>query len=212
MMVYRGYAAALKGSGHEKKIPVSAPGSRRGSMNSRRDSIASNQDVNADEKKDKDQSPAKDKEKDKDKAKNRSGLRKSLDFAIGGVGMNRSKSANNELKPEPSVPPPTSRPNRQVSQIMEESINGQGGAYQKKKPQPKDAVDEEQVPLTSDEEGEEECTDLILVVHGIGELVSTLVMTYCAKKNDDAQGQQLATTYEGFNFVYAVNMLRQVMK
>lgn len=30
--------------------------------------------------------------------------------------------------------------------------------------------------------------------------------------DDRFPGQQLATTYEGFNFVYATNMLRQVMK
>ncbi len=40
-----------------------------------------------------------------------------------------------------------------------------------------DALKEEQVPLTAEEEGAEECTDLILVIHGIG--------------------QQLATQYEG---------------
>lgn len=41
-------------------------------------------------------------------------------------------------------------------------------------------------------EGDTPCTDLILVVHGIG--------------------QQLASTYEAYNFVYAGNQLRQVLR
>ncbi|KAJ9112564.1 hypothetical protein QFC19_000581 [Naganishia cerealis] len=56
-----------------------------------------------------------------------------------------------------------------------------------------DALDEEQVPLANEEDDGTECTDLILVIHGIG--------------------QQLAMQgYEGFNFVYAANLLRQVMR
>jgi hypothetical protein len=43
-----------------------------------------------------------------------------------------------------------------------------------------------------DEEEETPCTDLILIVHGIG--------------------QQLATQYEAYNFVYAGNQLRQVIR
>jgi hypothetical protein len=56
-----------------------------------------------------------------------------------------------------------------------------------------DAMDEEQVPMANEEDDGTECTDLILVVHGIG--------------------QQLAMQgNEGFNFVYAANLLRQVMR
>ena len=162
--VYRGYSAAIRGSGHEKKHSVSAPGSRRGSTSSRRGSTSSNISAGNEEKKDKDKEA-----EPKDKSRAKSGLRKSLDFAIGTAGIKKARSDSNEhKKQELTVPPPQSRPKRQVSQIMEESLNGQGETYQKKKPQVRDALDEEQVPMTGDGDDEEECTDLILVIHGIG--------------------------------------------
>ncbi|KIS00050.1 phospholipase [Cryptococcus deuterogattii 2001/935-1] len=54
------------------------------------------------------------------------------------------------------------------------------------------AVEEENAPLVHDTEDSNPCTDLILVVHGIG--------------------QQLAAQYEAYNFVYAGNQLRQVLR
>lgn len=169
--VYRGYSAALRGSGHEKKLSASAPGSRRGSTSSRRGSTSSNISAGNEDKKDKDKDKeAEPKDKPKEKTKAKSGLRKSLDFAIGSAGLKKSQPPldNSEAKSDLLVPPPQPRPNRQVSQIMEESLNGQGETYQKKKPQVKDALDEEQIPMTADEDDAEECTDLILVIHGIG--------------------------------------------
>jgi len=118
----------------------------------------------------KDDKKEKDKETDKDKGRLKSGLRKSLEFAIGGAAMKRSPSDNTEQKMDSTVPPPSQqRPKGQVSQIMEESLSGQRETYQNKRPEGKDATDEEQVPLSADDEDDEECTDLILVVHGIGE-------------------------------------------
>lgn len=170
--VYRGYSAALRGSGHEKKLSASAPGSRRGSTSSRRGSTSSNISAGNEDKKDKDKDKDTDsKDKPKEKTKAKSGLRKSLDFAIGSAGLKKTQPPpdSNEVKSDLLVPPPQPRPNRQVSQIMEESLNGQGETYQKKKkPQVKDALDEEQIPMTADEDDAEECTDLILVIHGIG--------------------------------------------
>jgi len=127
--------------------------------------MTSNTSTGKDDKKEKD----KDADKDKDKGRFKSGLRKSLDFAIGGAAMKRSQSDSTEQKVESTVPPPSQqRPKGQVSQIMEESLSGQREAYQNKKPEGKDATEEEQVPLSADDEDDEECTDLILVVHGIG--------------------------------------------
>ncbi|WVQ64180.1 uncharacterized protein L199_002342 [Kwoniella botswanensis] len=56
----------------------------------------------------------------------------------------------------------------------------------------RDALEEENAPLVDAEEDDAPCTDLILVIHGIG--------------------QQLATQYEAYNFVYAGNQLRQVLR
>ncbi|OCF44923.1 phospholipase [Kwoniella heveanensis CBS 569] len=56
----------------------------------------------------------------------------------------------------------------------------------------RDALEEENAPLVDASEDDAPCTDLILVIHGIG--------------------QQLATQYEAYNFVYAGNQLRQVLR
>ncbi|WWC73239.1 uncharacterized protein I206_107205 [Kwoniella pini CBS 10737] len=56
----------------------------------------------------------------------------------------------------------------------------------------RNALEEENAPLVDSEEDDVPCTDLILVLHGIG--------------------QQLATQYEAYNFVYAGNQLRQVLR
>ncbi|WVW79053.1 hypothetical protein I302_101016 [Kwoniella bestiolae CBS 10118] len=56
----------------------------------------------------------------------------------------------------------------------------------------RDALEEENAPVVDAEEDDAPCTDLILVIHGIG--------------------QQLATQYEAYNFVYAGNQLRQVLR
>ncbi|WVF65714.1 hypothetical protein IAT40_000445 [Kwoniella sp. CBS 6097] len=56
----------------------------------------------------------------------------------------------------------------------------------------RDALEEENAPVVDASEDDVPCTDLILVIHGIG--------------------QQLATQYEAYNFVYAGNQLRQVLR
>ncbi|ODO01590.1 hypothetical protein I350_06410 [Cryptococcus amylolentus CBS 6273] len=59
-------------------------------------------------------------------------------------------------------------------------------------PDDRRAREEENAPLIHDTEDYSPCTDLILVVHGIG--------------------QQLAAQYEAYNFVYAGNQLRQSLR
>nr|ADE10037.1 unknown [Tremella fuciformis] len=54
------------------------------------------------------------------------------------------------------------------------------------------ALEEENAPVVDSDEDDPPCTDLILVIHGIG--------------------QQLATQYESYNFVYAANQLRQLLR
>jgi hypothetical protein len=56
----------------------------------------------------------------------------------------------------------------------------------------KKALEEANAPVIHAQNDDEPCTDLILVVHGIG--------------------QNLATQYESFNFIYASNQLRQVLR
>ncbi|KAK8843436.1 hypothetical protein IAR55_007093 [Kwoniella newhampshirensis] len=56
----------------------------------------------------------------------------------------------------------------------------------------RNAIEEENAPLVDSSEDDTPCTDLILVIHGIG--------------------QQLAAVYEAYNFVYAGNQLRQVVR
>lgn len=56
----------------------------------------------------------------------------------------------------------------------------------------KKALEEANAPVIHARNEDQPCTDLILVVHGIG--------------------QSLATQYESFNFIYASNQLRQVLR
>ncbi|RXK37136.1 hypothetical protein M231_05587 [Tremella mesenterica] len=56
----------------------------------------------------------------------------------------------------------------------------------------KTAMREEREPIVDADDNDTPCTDLCLVIHGIG--------------------QQLATQYESYNFVYAGNQLRQVLR
>ena len=54
------------------------------------------------------------------------------------------------------------------------------------------ALEEEVVPVVDSSEDDAPCTELVLIVHGIG--------------------QQLATQYESYSFVYAGNQFRQVLR
>ncbi|KAL7421212.1 hypothetical protein Q5752_004097 [Cryptotrichosporon argae] len=58
--------------------------------------------------------------------------------------------------------------------------------------QKRQALEEENVPMTDSSVNDPPCTDLVLVIHGIG--------------------QQLAAQYESYNFVYASNQLRQIIR
>ncbi|BEI91743.1 uncharacterized protein CcaverHIS019_0405630 [Cutaneotrichosporon cavernicola] len=54
------------------------------------------------------------------------------------------------------------------------------------------SIEEQNVPVTRSHNDDEPCTDLVLVIHGIG--------------------QHLATQYESLNFIYAANQFRQVLR
>lgn len=56
----------------------------------------------------------------------------------------------------------------------------------------KKALEEQNAPVTHSHADDNPCTDLFLVIHGIG--------------------QHLAAQYESFNFIYASNTLRQIMR
>lgn len=203
--VYRGYSAALKGSGHEKK-GLSKSTSRRNSTTSRRGSISSirSTGISAENEKVK--------EKEREKEKSKSGWRKSLEIPNGGEDMRRSSSApGGAASIDAATVPLPSVAKRKVDQAKEE-IEEEGKQSDDQATSSREAIEEEQVPTQGAEIDDLECTDLILVIHGIGKT--------CQAENDSRlrltsglpTGQQLATTYEGFNFVYATNMLRQVMR
>lgn len=163
-MVYRGYWAALKGSGNEKKVPGSGPSSRRGSASSvQSDTDKTTKDAAA-------------------KLRGKSGLRNSIDFAVlkdnkSGVGMTSPEAFKSPKLPLGEVPSPNKTKQPKLTQLKEEMFGGgtAGGGGGKvdgsspKKPKASEAADEERIPVTSAEEDEDECTDLILVIHGIGE-------------------------------------------
>jgi hypothetical protein len=54
------------------------------------------------------------------------------------------------------------------------------------------SMEEQNAPITRAHNDDEPCTDLVLVIHGIG--------------------QHLAAQYESFNFIYAANQFRQVLR
>ncbi|KLT41457.1 hypothetical protein CC85DRAFT_247655 [Cutaneotrichosporon oleaginosum] len=54
------------------------------------------------------------------------------------------------------------------------------------------SMEEQNAPITRSHNDDEPCTDLVLVIHGIG--------------------QHLAAQYESFNFIYAANQFRQVLR
>ena len=68
----------------------------------------------------------------------------------------------------------------------------------------------ETLPPVGNEDGDDNVTDLVLIVHGIGQGVNTSFPSY--RGIDSRSTFQLATTYEGFNFVYAANLFRQISR
>ncbi|GMK59318.1 hypothetical protein CspeluHIS016_0703330 [Cutaneotrichosporon spelunceum] len=54
------------------------------------------------------------------------------------------------------------------------------------------SFEEQNAPITRSHNDDEPCTDLVLVIHGIG--------------------QQMAAQYEAFNFIYSANQFRQVLR
>lgn len=185
IMVYRGYSAALRGSGHDKpKQPSSRRGSHStagGAGGSRRGSVSSVRSMGTDGAGEK-------------VVGRKSGLRNSMDFkgvevdvqGGGGVDMKRSISEPTNTDPNDptiSVPPPAPPSTRKAGtedvkpadHTKPRDVASEKEREKTKGEKAKDALDEEQVPLMGAEEDEDECTDLILVVHGIGELDETLI-------------------------------------
>lgn len=100
----------------------------------------------------------------------------------GGVDMKRSISEPTNTDPNDptiSVPPPAPPSTRKAGPEdvkPADHAKPRDGPSDKEREKTKgekakDALDEEQVPLMGAEEDEDECTDLILVVHGIGECI-----------------------------------------
>ena len=190
MMVYRGYGAACRASGKNSKAS-----SRRNSTNSRRDSMNSIRSTGT----------IPDREKSKMSTDN--GMIPTFDSEdefsdrpveaqkpIKSTKTHRSTLSGDDKH---SVPPPLAQRAKKVVHLAENTKERIKDHLDKGNTKPnksrQDAMDEEQVPVTNEEEDDTECTDLILVIHGIG--------------------QQLAMQgYEGFNFVYAANLLRSVMR
>ncbi|GHJ86213.1 hypothetical protein NliqN6_2615 [Naganishia liquefaciens] len=191
MMVYRGYGAACRANGKNSKAS-----SRRNSTNSRRDSMNSVRSTGT----------LPDREKSKMSTDN--GMVPTFDSEdefsdrpvdaqkpVKSTKTHRSTLSGDDRHP---VPPPLAQRAKKMVHLAEntkERIKDHLDKGQASKPNTsrQDAMDEEQVPMTNEEENDTECTDLILVIHGIG--------------------QQLAMQgYEGFNFVYAANLLRSVMR
>jgi hypothetical protein len=190
-MVYRGYGAACRANGKNSKAS-----SRRNSTNSRRDSMNSVRSTGT----------LPDREKSKMSTDN--GMVPTFDSEdefsdrpvdaqkpVKSTKTHRSTLSGDDRHP---VPPPLAQRAKKMVHLAEntkERIKDHLDKGQASKPNTsrQDAMDEEQVPMTNEEENDTECTDLILVIHGIG--------------------QQLAMQgYEGFNFVYAANLLRSVMR
>jgi hypothetical protein len=191
MMVYRGYGAACRASGKTSKVS-----SRRNSTASRRDSMNSIRSTGT----------IPDREKSKMATDN--GMVPTFDsedeFSDRPVEAKKplksAKTHRSTLSADNkhTVPPPLAQKAKKVVHLAENAKDRikdhlDKGTSAKPDKSRQDAMDEEQVPMTNEEEDDTECTDLILVIHGIG--------------------QQLAMQgYEGFNFVYAANLLRSVMR
>lgn len=189
-MVYRGYGAASRASGKSN----SKPSSRRSSTTSRRASMSSIRSTGT--------------AADREKSKLATGDGAIPTFDSGDESSEHAepektikpwKTHKSTLSADDKhlVPPPLAHKAKKAVHLAENAKDrikeqlDKGNAAKATKSR-QEAMDEEHVPVTNEEEDDSECTDLILVIHGIG--------------------QQLATSYEGFNFVYAANLLRQVMR
>lgn len=190
IMVYRGYGAASRASGKSN----SKPSSRRSSTTSRRASMSSIRSTGT--------------AADREKSKLATGDGAIPTFDSGDESSEHAepektikpwKTHKSTLSADDKhlVPPPLAHKAKKAVHLAENAKDrikeqlDKGNAAKATKSR-QEAMDEEHVPVTNEEEDDSECTDLILVIHGIG--------------------QQLATSYEGFNFVYAANLLRQVMR
>lgn len=191
-MVYRGYGAASRASGKNSKVS-----SRRNSTTSRRGSMSSIRSTGT--------VP----DREKSKLATDDGAIPTFDSGDESSEHAEPEKTSKARKTHKStlsaddkhtVPPPLAQKAKKVVHLAENAkerikdhLDKGNAATSKTNKNRQDAMDEEQVPVANEEEDDSECTDLILVIHGIG--------------------QQLAMQgYEGFNFVYAANLLRQVMR
>lgn len=189
-MVYRGYGAASRANGKTS----SKPSSRRSSTTSRRASMSSIRSTGT--------AP------DRERSKLATGdgaiptfesEDESPEHAEPQNTVRAKKTHRSTLSGEHSVPPPLAHKAKKAIHLAEnakerikEQLDKGNANTAKANKSRQEAMDEEHVPVANEDDDDTECTDLILVIHGIG--------------------QQLATSYEGFNFVYAANLLRQVMR
>ncbi|WWC91359.1 uncharacterized protein L201_006302 [Kwoniella dendrophila CBS 6074] len=166
--VYRGFASAAAASGKEKTDGSpgrSRPSSRRGSNSSQRSGIM-------------EKSPSMQKRalsRDRNQKEHHHDKPETVVGAVKGLGLSAGETLTGVKK--------------SLEDLRDED--------RRKRPvglsaDTRNALEEENAPLVDAEEDDAPCTDLILVIHGIG--------------------QQLATQYEAYNFVYAGNQLRQVLR
>ncbi|WRT68907.1 uncharacterized protein IL334_005889 [Kwoniella shivajii] len=168
--VYRGYGPAAIASGKNKGDASpgrSRPLSRRGSASSQRSGVA-------------DKSPsmhhrALSKDRSSKEGKNEKKLETVVGAAVKGLGLTAGETLSGVKKGLEDLKDEEKR-NRPVGFSADT----------------RNAIEEENAPVVDSEEDASPCTDLLLVIHGIG--------------------QQLATQYEAYNFVYAGNQLRQVLR
>jgi hypothetical protein len=86
----------------------------------------------------------------------------------------------------PAVKPP--KPKDELPETLQEIMKRVKGEFESKRK----AMEEANAPIRHAKNDDEPCTDLVLVIHGIG--------------------QNLAEQYESFSFIYASNQLRQVLR
>nr|XP_031862276.1 uncharacterized protein CI109_002241 [Kwoniella shandongensis]KAA5529348.1 hypothetical protein CI109_002241 [Kwoniella shandongensis] len=162
--VYRGYGPAALASGKDK-TEAASPG--RSQTHSRRGSSSSQRSTVMEK------SPSmhhralsKDTSQKKDK---------SPEAIVKGLGLSAAETLNGVKK--------------SVEGLSDDRRKGGPNVFSEDN---RNAIEEENAPLVDSSEDDTPCTDLILVIHGIG--------------------QQLAAVYEAYNFVYAGNQLRQVVR
>ena len=143
------------------------------------------------EKARKDEKSKSDKEAAAAKKKTAEDKRKSgsaAESSTAGRSLPKDKEAAIMKDKEPETADPKGTKRDELPESLQDIVNRVKSEFEIKKK----ALEEANAPIIHARNDDEPCTDLILVIHGIG--------------------QNLATQYESFNFIYASNQLRQVLR